>query len=495
MNESTRTIAKNISALFVSQLTTWGLTFLLTIFLPRYLGPAQVGKLFLALSIWAIMVVVAGFGMDIFSTKEIARHPELAPKLVGQSLVARSLMFIICSVAVAAYVVALDYPQELAVVVAIIGLSSFADLCGRVFIAGFTGHEQMGFVSIGSVINRLVYTALAFLMMFLGQGIYAIAIVHMVGSVSSLAILTFFYLRRHRVELSFTPRDLVGLLRTSAPYLMSSLIVVAYNEVDKQIIAALLDERAVGYYATAATLFSTVMFIPVVFSTALFPMMSRSYSSAPDVLVTMNRKSLDLMFIVGIPVSLGIMAIARPLVGLIYGPEFAPAGAILSVMAVSIVFVYQNILISQILTSSERVGAWVVVMIVATIVRIILDILLVPWCQRVFNNGALAGALIYLVVEAGQTAVGILMMRKGTITWSNVSIAVRALVAGLVMTWVCSLTDELFILVPVAAGAATYVALILLFRVLPAEDLQIIRQLAAQLLGRLRPRRDPVSVS
>jgi O-antigen/teichoic acid export membrane protein len=495
MNESTRTIAKNISALFVSQLTTWGLTLLLTIFLPRYLGPAHVGKLFLALSIWAIMVVVAGFGMDIFSTKEIARRPELAPRMIGQSLVARCFMFLLCAVAVAGYVVALDYPFELVVVVAIIGISSLFDLLGRVFIAGFSGHEQMGFVSIGSVINRLVYTVLAFVMMYLGQGINQIALVHMFGSASSLAILTLFYVRRHDVELSFNPGELLRLLRVSAPYLMSSLIVVAYNEVDKQIIAALLDERAVGYYATAATLFSTVMFIPVVFSAALFPMMARSYSSSPDMLVTMNRKSLDLMFIVGIPVSLGIMAIARPLVELVYGPEFAPAGAILSVLAVSIVFVYQNILISQILTSSERVGSWVIVMVVATIVRIILHIILVPWCQRVFGNGALAGAVIYLVVEAGQTTAGILMMRKGTITWNNVGTAVRALIIGLAMTAVCFLTIEMFILVPITLGAATYVALILLFRVLPAEDLQIIRQLATQLLGRLRPRRDPVSVS
>ena len=45
-----------------------------------------------------------------------------------------------------------------------------AGLAGLYAIAGFSGHEQMGFVSIGSVINRLVYTVLAFVMMYQGQG-------------------------------------------------------------------------------------------------------------------------------------------------------------------------------------------------------------------------------------------------------------------------------------------------------------------------------------
>ncbi len=495
MNASTRTIAKNIGSLLMSQLTTWGLTFLLMIFLPRYLGPAQIGKFYIAVSIWAIMAVVASFGMDLYSTKAIARSQELAPRMLGNSLIARCALFLICSLLVAGYVLILGYSTELIIVVALIGVSSFADLCARAFNAAFSGHEEMGFISIANVLNRLVYTSLALLMMSLGQGIYQIALVHMIGSVSSLAALAFFYLKHHRIELVFAPGEIIRLLQLSAPFLMSSMIIVAYNEIDKQIIAFLIDEQAVGYYTTAAMLFSTVMFIPVVFSAAIFPMLSRSHTSAPDMTVAMNRKGLDLMFIVGIPVSLGMMSIAKPLVALIYGPEFAAAGAILMVMAVSIIFLYQNILIGQILASNDKVGRWAVVMVVATVVTVILDIMLVPWCERVFNNGALAGAITYLIVEAGQTTTGILMMRKGTVTWSTVSTASLALVAGLVMTGVCWLLRDMFILVPVVAGAATYIALILLFRVLPAEDFKLIRALAAQLLRRLRPRRDQVSVS
>ena len=68
-----RTIAKNASVLMASQVITWGLTILLTIFLPRYLGVSAVGQFHLANSLWAIGAILASFGMDLLVTKEIAR--------------------------------------------------------------------------------------------------------------------------------------------------------------------------------------------------------------------------------------------------------------------------------------------------------------------------------------------------------------------------------------------------------------------------------------
>ena len=65
-------VVKNASILMATQLITWALSLLLVVFLPRYLGAAAVGQFAIAGSIWAIMGMLVGFGMDTLLMKEIA---------------------------------------------------------------------------------------------------------------------------------------------------------------------------------------------------------------------------------------------------------------------------------------------------------------------------------------------------------------------------------------------------------------------------------------
>ena len=84
-----RTIAKNASVLLVSQVITWSLTLLMTLFLPRYLGVSAVGQFHLANSLWAIVAVLASFGMNTLVTKEIARDGSQLSKLISTSIFIR----------------------------------------------------------------------------------------------------------------------------------------------------------------------------------------------------------------------------------------------------------------------------------------------------------------------------------------------------------------------------------------------------------------------
>ncbi len=104
MNDNRRTFAKNASSLMLAQLITWAFAIGVTIFLPRYLGVVNVGKLHLAFSIWAIAGVVVTFGTDILITKEIARVPVRTAELIGASVVVRLVLFVLCLGVVFIYV-------------------------------------------------------------------------------------------------------------------------------------------------------------------------------------------------------------------------------------------------------------------------------------------------------------------------------------------------------------------------------------------------------
>jgi O-antigen/teichoic acid export membrane protein len=192
------------------------------------------------------------------------------------------------------------------------------------------------------------------------------------------------------------------------------------------------------------------------------------------------------MFLLSVPIGLGLLVISKPLIHLLYGADFAPSGHILGLLGIVLIFTYLNTFLSQLLISADRTGRWNVVMLCAVLLTIPLDLVLVPWTQATFQNGALGGVTAFLFTEAIMVCGAVLLLPKGTLQWSNVRTAALSLVAGLLMLAASWWWRESMMILSVVVGAAVYVGAVLLLRVVPRQDLLMLRDGFAQVLGRLR---------
>jgi O-antigen/teichoic acid export membrane protein len=489
MSNTGKTIIKNTSVMMGAQAASWIFMFGLMIFLPRYLGAEAYGAIGLGTSIWTVVGVAMAFGMDVFLVKEVARHPEKTSELMGTTLLLRGLLFGLGLAAVALYLHLVDYPPLTVQVVYLMGITHLLWLFINGCHAVLQGLEVMEYISIANITGKAVHTGVAITALLLGYGIYTIVGISMLAALVVLVMQLTFLSWRHPPRFRLNPAQGKELLRASTPYLMIALVASIYMEADIVIISLLMDETAVGWYASARRLTGTFMFFPVVFIGAIFPALSRIYTQDAERLPLLVRKSFDLMVLMSIPIGLGLAILAQPLVILLFGAEFAPAGPILSVMGIMLIFIYMNTLMGKFLISTDRQNNWTVVMIVATIVSIGLDLLLIPWCSRVLGNGAIGGALSFLVTEIGMVIVGITLLPKGTMGWSNLRFFLLALLAGLGMVGVVWWWRDAFIAIPILLGAVTYLSLIALLRVVPAEDVALARNLGAQMINRIRRRR------
>src|SRR5258708_3023833 len=81
-------LVDNIGALLLRQLTTWGLTTALVIFLPRYLADEGLGKTTFAAETLAALLVVTNLGTTTFIAKRISiRRDEFADLFWNASLI------------------------------------------------------------------------------------------------------------------------------------------------------------------------------------------------------------------------------------------------------------------------------------------------------------------------------------------------------------------------------------------------------------------------
>jgi O-antigen/teichoic acid export membrane protein len=483
---SGKTIAKNVGVMMASQITTWGLSFVLAIFLPRYLGAEAIGAIAIASSIWAIMVVLLSFGMDVHLTKSVARDPSKTSEMLSTSLLIRTVFFAASCILVAAYAMAMRYDTVLLVVIAIEGASFLFSAYSNAFTSVLVGLERMEFISISSIVNKALLTGLSLLLIFLNAGLYLIVSVNVIATVSACIILFVSLQRLHPLHFKVDLSSWRLLLADSSTYLISALALVVYQQIDKLFISFFVDTTTVGWYGTAMNLFGTSMFLPIVFATVIFPSLARSYASGDAKLNIIAQRSFDLMFLMSVPVGLGLVVVGQPLVSLLYGPEFTPSGGILMMLGVVLIFTYLNTILGQFLISTDRTGQWNIVMIAAIVITLPIDFVMIPWTARVFGNGALGGTLAFLVTEFGMVVAAILLLPKHTLQWSNVRTAVLTLFSGLLMMAASWWFRDTMMLVSILVGAVTYSAAVMLLRIIPREDLLLIKGAIIGLIARLR---------
>lgn len=480
-------LARNASAMMAAQLLTWAMAFLVAIFQPRILGPLAIGQLSIALSIWMIAGVLITFGMDTFLMKAVARDPQHTGALIGTSMLVRVGLWAISCLVVFGYDLAVisSDPTQTALIW-IIGLMTLFSVLSGGLIAALNGLEQTHYVSLVTVISKVVLTVVSLALLFAGFDVIWIGWANVLAAFVAFLGDAFFLFRHHRPRWSV---DLVAarqMLLDSKQYLVTALTLMVYQQVDRLFIALFASTEAVGWYGTAVNLFGTLMFFPVAIGTVIFPTLTRRFAAGQNHLRQAVRPIFNIMLALSMPIGLGLLALAEPIALLLYGEAFRPTGAVLAVMGLVLICTYLNTVLSQLLIAAERTAVLNIIMIAATVATLPLDFVLVPWTDQAFDNGALGGALAYTITELGILVAAIMTLPKGTLGAQNWRVAVLTGVAGIGMVaaiwW---LRATAFFLLGVPLGAVVYIGLVLAFRALPNEEMTLINEALVKVLERL----------
>ena len=493
MNETSKTVTKNATVLMLSQIVTWSLALLLSLFLPRFLGAEAVGQLHFAYSLWAIVIVAVTFGMDQLLVKEIARSPEKTAVLVGNTFILRALLYGFGFGFVILYLNLLNYPLITVQITIVVGISQFFGLFVGAVQSALQGLEKMQYISLGVILGKATNTIIGITLLLMGYGVLVIASVAVVAALVSFVIQLFFLRKLTPIQFRFDWRFALNMLKSGTPYLFTYLFMIGYQQVDVIVISWLVDDQTVGWYSASDRLFGSSLFIPTVFMTAVFPVLSRLYADGSDSATRIMRKSFNMLLLLSVPIGLGLVVIANPLVVLLFGAEFAPSGPILAVTGIVILLTYQNMLLGQFVISIDRQNAWTIIMAVAAFATIPLDLIFVPWTRQQFGNGAIGGAMAFVVTELGMVVAGLMLLPKGTLNKQNGWFAVRVLAAGLIMAAAAWPLRNQFLLIPILTAAVVYLTLLILFRAVGKEELTLVQQALQSVTSRIRRRQEDQS--
>jgi O-antigen/teichoic acid export membrane protein len=470
-------IGRNIAVLLGSQAVTWGLALILTIVIPRYLGPSGVGQLRLGLAVWTIATVVAELGTSVLLTLEFAHDPARGFAHVRPVLQLRFGGAIVASFGVVVFLWIAGYDLETCAIVMIVGIGLLVAMLGDIARNGLFGLQWMSATAKVDIISKALTVALVVAALLIGGRTGWVATVMIVPAIVGSALL-FRALFSRRSEAGVVPSpSTTTVLRNSSPFLYGSVVTAGYSSLDVVIISLLANEQEVGWYAAAATLMGTLLFLPNTIVTSLFPALAQAHRESEAAAFELLARATRTTMLMAVPIGIGTIVIATPLVTRLYGADFAPAGQVLAAGGVVLLLMFPTIMVGGVARAVGKVRVFNIAMTVATVLTVPLDLIFVPWTRDRFGNGAIGGALSFICTEALVLAIltwkvaPILVQRPTLIRLAKCGIAGVALfVAG----W--PVRDE-FILIPIIASAVAYTAVILLLRTLDDDEKEMARKL------------------
>ncbi|MCB0965235.1 MAG: oligosaccharide flippase family protein [Ilumatobacter sp.] len=480
-----RRLVDNIVALVTSQLLGWVMSIVLIVVVSRSIGAVSVGHLQVATTWWALAAVFIGAGTSTVVTLDVARDRDAGATLLGAVYRARLLVFVLVTGVVALASALLGQPLELRLLLVVLGVNAlfttFADVAGSTL----QGYEDLVAPSRIAVISRFigVVPVLIAVTVFDAQ----VIVVAVIGAVASaVAVVLLHQQVRTYCTISYVADSAAvrAVLRRGLPYLGGALALTLYREIDVFVMSALLDFEPLGWYAAADRLVSSTLFLPTVVAAAFFPVVARMHAADEREATHWFGKVFDSMLLVSLPAGLGLVVVAQPLVDLVLGDEFSRAGPVLALLGVMLIFTFHTTLVGQFAVATGREVALYLTVFGAALLTIPLDLAFVPWTDRRYGNGAIGGALSYIVTEVVILVVGVVWIAPGIVTRSSGVRVAKCAVASGVMAVAAWQLRELPIVVPVAVAGGIYVVMLVVLRVLHPDELDRVERAAARVRRR-----------
>ena len=258
------------------------------------------------------------------------------------------------------------------------------------------------------------------------------------------------------------------LIQGGLPFLVNGFILTLYAFVSYAQLRHYADDAALGVYSQAQKLFGTFLFVPTALGVALLPSLSRLAQASQTEFKRMQSQVLSLLILLGLPMTVGVILLARPLSLMLYRShetlEFASMPLTLQVYALVIIPMYVVSTMYNFLVAQNRNGLWSGFLLASVGIYAASSMFLIPYCRDHFQAGAMGAVAATLIAETCSMLFAFALLKTNPFDRETLSRVFRASLATAAMAIVIYFVLYLFYLLPFAVQASplTLVAELLL---------------------------------
>lgn len=465
-------IFKNFSFLTLGKIGGDLFTLVLFIVLSRKFGREGIGEYSFAVALTGIFAVCSDFGLYNYTIKEISKNKDTFKSHFSQVLSLRVVQSVVVYIILLAILSVLSFSVQSKLIIAIIGayqiVYSFIEGISAVFIA----HEHMH-ISAGIEASLKIITSLAAVSItFMGGGIVISLLALPFLATIQLFIVRLLLIKRiGRTELSFSYNFLKNTFKHAVPYGTSDFLWQLYARIDVVLIGFMLGESLAGVYNVGYRVVFFLFFISKFASIALFPIASRLFHESKHEFRKMYNKSLNMIIMISLPISAGLMLIAPKVIGLVFGQDFDESSIILKILSFLFLTTFLSSIMEIFLMSSDRQVRRAKSQWNATWINMTLNVLLII-------SYGIVGAAIAVLISSFVLVLFYIFELKAVIGVPNIKSRLGISLLG-VMAFYLPLTllnyTSLFLVIP--AAIIIYISVALAFKDVRRTELRMVLSL------------------
>ncbi len=350
-----RRIIHNTLLLFGSEKAAQLFSLVAFIFLTRYWDVQTYGQYALIKNWVAIFATFSDLGLNSLTIREVARKKGLAGFYLRNVMGIRSVFSIVLVAALAIFGVVLHYEPIVQVGLVLMGCRIIFDCLAGAYVYLLQAHEKMGIQGGVVVLGSIIRLGGLVTVFFLGWGLWGACGVWTLASLVALVVLVLIGRKKGwKLELSrLNWVEIKATLVQALPLAGFWSFQMLYFQVDTVLLKSLSGNESVGFYDAAYTLLRSTLTLSQLFGLSVLPAFSASKN--PKDFGKLALKSIRLLIVIGVPISIGGMLLSDRLLTFFSGEKYLPSGDLFRVLVLSVVpFFISNVYINVLTVKNPK---------------------------------------------------------------------------------------------------------------------------------------------
>lgn len=362
----------------------------------RYFGSANWGVFVAAMALVTLMVAVEDFGLETVLAREISTHPDDRRRLFALGLGLR-LVLSVFGILVVMLVARIMYGHNQGVFITVVALSPIliADALQSACNSVYQAISRLGRVGLIELVASLAGLAAAGYVSYERLNLTDYALLSSGGTVLAAIAALIMVGDSFGVRGGWTVRGWKKLITIAAPFGTVLLINTTYAQIDTIILSLLRPSAQVGWYGVAMLITQLVVSAPSFIMAGLLPRIA--LANTRECTRILESASGVLAFLAA-PVMISGLLLARPVIGVVAGPNFQGADAPLQILIVGTALIFQNAVYGNTLVAKGKERYLLPIGVIILVSNVILNLILVPFYGPIGSACALVMSEIISMV-------------------------------------------------------------------------------------------------
>lgn len=461
-------VIRNFLSVGFSNLISQIIAFLVVTHYARVLGKSDFGIINLAQSILMYFTLLTFFGLQTYGTREISKNKTNA--IVGEIITIRIFIAFLSFFVIALIAFFINRNSNFKIILLLYGITLFPNALNLDWV--FAGLQEMHHNAVYNIIKSLIPFIIVILFLKSSSEIKIIPISTFIGLSIGTFYQIFIYLTRqkHGLKFKISYEKAVQYLKFGLPFLVSGLLAMVNNNVDRIIMGFSRPEGEIGLYSAAYNIIMFLMNIIAIIFMPIFPLfISYYHQNKREELQNLSNAVARIVILIAIPISLGGAFLSKDIILLLYGFEYYEAYKPFVILLIYILFLFLRETFGYQLNAWGREREYLKVVAISSLLNFIMNLIFIP------KYGMNIAAFITVMTEF----INFYLMRKyasEVIITPYAGHIVRIMPPTAIMI-ICVLTLsalKVHVITNILSAILVYFAMIILFKYISIDELRTI---------------------